>query len=82
MQSGDHEMLSYIFKKFLRWSGLRNATELERAEERDMEMRSKYMDTVEYFPDKNRSIVRSIGSSKFDFYSNFLFFEYSISSLM
>ncbi len=51
-KSNDQEMLSYIFKKFLRWTGLKKPTELELAEERDARMRSKYMDPIEYFPDK------------------------------
>jgi hypothetical protein len=52
MKNNDQEMLSYIFKKFLRWIGLKKPNELERAEERDSRMRSKYIDPIENFPDK------------------------------
>ena len=34
--NNDPEILSYTLKKFLRWSGLKKASELELAEERDV----------------------------------------------
>jgi hypothetical protein len=42
--SNHEEMLSYIFKKFLHWTGLKKASEVVLAEERDARLRSKYID--------------------------------------
>ena len=54
------EIYSYMYKKFLRWSRLRKATELEIAEERDMIMRSKYVDPIDYLPDKFDELIETL----------------------
>jgi hypothetical protein len=58
-ENNDPEILSYMLRKFLRWTGLKKANELEIAEERDTRMRSKYIHPVEYLPDKIDQLIRS-----------------------
>lgn len=49
----DHEeIFLFMLKKFLRWTGLKKASEEELYEERDVRMRSKYLDTIECLPEK------------------------------
>jgi hypothetical protein len=72
MKNNDQEMLSYIFKKFLRWSGLKKPNELERAEERDSRMRSNYIDPIEYFPDKVDQLFEALDRVCSSFIVSFL----------
>jgi hypothetical protein len=54
------EIYSYMLKKFLRWSRIRKPTELELAEERDTTMRSKYIDPIDYLPDKFDELIETL----------------------
>jgi hypothetical protein len=67
MKSNDEEMLSYMLKKFLRWTGLKKSNELERAEEQDIQMRSKYFGLIEYFPDKVDQLFETLNRVCFCF---------------
>ncbi|CAF1228104.1 unnamed protein product [Rotaria sp. Silwood1] len=48
----DQHMFSFMFYKFQRWIGLGRLNELQRLEERDGQMGSKYLDPIEHFPNK------------------------------
>jgi hypothetical protein len=51
-QNNDQEIFSFMLKKFLRWSSLKKPNELEIAEERDIQICSRYFNAIEIFPDK------------------------------
>ncbi|CAF3921958.1 unnamed protein product, partial [Adineta steineri] len=48
-QKEDQIMLSFMLKKFLRWTGLKKLTQSEIQEERDCRMRSQYVDSIDIF---------------------------------
>jgi hypothetical protein len=48
----DQHMLSYMIIKFQRWIGLGKSNEIHRLMERDEQMRSRYLDPIENFPNK------------------------------
>ncbi|CAF0849209.1 unnamed protein product [Adineta steineri] len=51
-QKEDQIMLSFMLKKFLRWTGLKKLNQSEIQEERDCRMRSQYFDPIQNFPDR------------------------------
>ncbi|CAF1154593.1 unnamed protein product [Adineta steineri] len=51
-QKEDQLILSFMLKKFLRWTGLKKLNQLEIQEERDCRMRSQYFDPIENLPDR------------------------------
>ncbi|CAF0834299.1 unnamed protein product [Rotaria sordida] len=56
----DKEILSFMLTKFLRWTGLKKASELEIQEERDSQMRSQYFDPIETFPHRMDQLCEAI----------------------
>ncbi|CAF1633203.1 unnamed protein product [Adineta ricciae] len=48
----DQEILSYMKEKFLRWTGLKKASQTEIYANRDRRMRSLFFDPIERFPEK------------------------------
>jgi len=59
-EENDEELFSFMLNKFLRWIGWKKLTELEIAEQRDVKMRSKYLNTIEYLPDKIEQLSDAI----------------------
>ncbi|CAF1460939.1 unnamed protein product [Adineta steineri] len=59
-QKDDQTMLSFMLKKFLRWTGLKRLNQEEIQEERDCRMRSQYFDPIENFPDKIDQLLEAI----------------------
>ncbi|CAF1263903.1 unnamed protein product [Adineta steineri] len=59
-QKEDQIMLSFMLKKFLRWTGLKRLNQEEIQEERDCRMRSQYVDPIENFPDKIDQLLEAI----------------------
>ncbi len=49
--------------------GFGRSNELERFEERDEQMRSKYIDPIEYFPDKIDQLLEALNRVRFRFFS-------------
>src|SRR5271156_4970553 len=56
----DPEIFKYMFKKFLRWTGLKKPTELEIQEERDKQMRSQYLHTIDALPIRFNQLSEAI----------------------
>jgi hypothetical protein len=56
----DPEIFTFMFKKFLRWTGLKQPTELEIQEERDKRMRSQYLHTIDALPIKINQLSEAI----------------------
>ncbi|CAF3754960.1 unnamed protein product, partial [Adineta steineri] len=49
----EHQIiLSFMLKKFLRWTGLKKSTKSEIQEEKDSRMRSQYFHPIDNFPDR------------------------------
>ncbi len=65
----DQQILSFMFFKFRRWLGVGKSTELDRLIERDEQMRSKYIDPIEYFPDKIDQLLEALNRVRFRFFS-------------
>ena len=59
--------------------GFRRSNEVEQFEERDEYMRSKYLDPIEYFPDKNESTFRCTQTCKIYLLSVILFVSFLFS---
>ncbi|CAF3847329.1 unnamed protein product [Adineta steineri] len=59
-QKEDQIMLSFMLKKFLRWTGLKRLNQEEIQEERDCRMRSQYFDPIENFPDKIDQLLEAL----------------------
>ncbi|CAF0859705.1 unnamed protein product [Rotaria sordida] len=59
-RSEDEKILSFMLAKFLRWTGLKKATESEIQGERDLQMRSQYFDPIENFPDRMDQLCEAI----------------------
>ncbi|CAF0785734.1 unnamed protein product [Adineta steineri] len=59
-QEQDQIILSFMLKKFLRWTGLKRLNQSEIQEERDCRMRSQYFDPVENFPDKIDQLLEAL----------------------
>ncbi|CAF1124640.1 unnamed protein product [Adineta steineri] len=51
-QKEDQIMLSFMLKKFLRWTGLKKLNQSEIQEERDCRMRSQYVDSIDNFSNR------------------------------
>ncbi|CAF3735281.1 unnamed protein product, partial [Adineta steineri] len=51
-QKEDPIILSFMLKKFLRWTGLKKSTKSEIQEEKDSRMRSQYFHPIDNFPDR------------------------------
>ncbi|CAF3958264.1 unnamed protein product, partial [Adineta steineri] len=51
-QKEDQIMLSFMLKKFLRWTGLKKLNQTEIQEERDCRMRSQYVDSIDIFSNR------------------------------
>ncbi|CAM4956319.1 unnamed protein product, partial [Rotaria socialis] len=49
----DQHILSFMFSKLKQWLGLSKSSELER----DEDMRSRYIDPIESFPDKINQLL-------------------------
>jgi hypothetical protein len=56
----DQQIFSFIFKKFLRWTGFKKPNELEIQEERDQRMRSEYLNSIDAFPHKIDQLLNAI----------------------
>ncbi|CAF4006621.1 unnamed protein product, partial [Adineta steineri] len=59
-QKEDQLILSFMLKKFLRWTGLKKLNQLEIQEERDCRMRSQYFDPIENFPDGMDQLLEAL----------------------
>ncbi|CAF1416666.1 unnamed protein product [Rotaria sordida] len=62
----DHEIFSFMLKKFLYWTGLKNLSRSEIQEEQDSRMRSQYFDSIENFPDKIDQLLEAINKVYID----------------
>jgi hypothetical protein len=56
----DQDMLSFMLYKFQRWLGVGKSIEFDRLIERDEQMRSKYFDPIEHFPDKIDQLLEAL----------------------
>ncbi|UJR16862.1 hypothetical protein I4U23_003760 [Adineta vaga] len=59
VQEGDH-IYSFIFNRFLRWTGLNKPNDYEIHEEKDIMMREEYHDPVEHFPEKMDQLLTAL----------------------
>ncbi|CAF1018435.1 unnamed protein product [Rotaria sordida] len=55
----DLDMFSLMFTKFLRWIGVTKPSESEIQEERDSQMRSKYLDLIEIFSQRIDQLLKA-----------------------
>ncbi|CAF4055957.1 unnamed protein product [Adineta steineri] len=62
----DQVMLSFMVKKFLRWTGLTRLNQEEIQEERDCRMRSQYFDPIENFPDRIDQLLEALNKIYID----------------
>ncbi|UJR18699.1 hypothetical protein I4U23_005606 [Adineta vaga] len=60
------QMFSFMFETFLRWTGLKKATEEEIQTERDARMRSEYYDSIERFPEKIDQLMNALNQIYID----------------
>ncbi len=60
MKKENHEIFSFMLKKFQRWTGLKKPTAIEIHEERDARMRSEYYDPIERFPEKMDQLLEAM----------------------
>ncbi|CAF4231416.1 unnamed protein product, partial [Adineta steineri] len=65
-QKDDQIMLSFMLKKFLRWTGLKRLNQEEIQEERDCRMRSQYFDPIENFPDRIDQLLEALNKIYID----------------
>ncbi|CAF1181508.1 unnamed protein product [Adineta steineri] len=65
-QKEDQIMLSFMLKKFLRWSGLKKLNQEEIQEERDCRMHSQYFDPIENFPDRMDEFLQALNKIYID----------------
>ncbi|CAF1688258.1 unnamed protein product, partial [Adineta ricciae] len=56
----DQHIFSFMFDKVQRWIGVGTSTELYQMEARDEEMRSKYYDPIDRFPDKMDQLLDAL----------------------
>ncbi len=61
----DQHILSFIWNKFQQWIGFGRANDLER----DEQMRSKYLDPIEHFPERIDQLLDALNRVRFN-YSN------------
>ncbi|CAF1041725.1 unnamed protein product [Adineta steineri] len=59
-QKEDQIMLSFMVKKFLRWTGLKRLNQEEIQEERDCRMRSQYVNPIETFSDRIDQLLEAV----------------------
>ncbi|CAF1057584.1 unnamed protein product [Adineta steineri] len=59
-QKEDQIMLSFMVKKFLRWTGLKKLNHEEVQEERDCRMRSQYVSLIEIFSDRIDQLLEAV----------------------
>ncbi|CAF0947824.1 unnamed protein product [Adineta steineri] len=59
-QKEDQVMLSFMVKKFLRWTGLNKLNQSEIQEERDCRMRSQYIDPIENFSNRIDQLLEAV----------------------
>ncbi|CAF1131898.1 unnamed protein product [Adineta steineri] len=59
-QKEDQVMLSFMLKKFLRWTGLKKLNQEEIQEERDCRMRSQYVNPIETFSDRIDQLLEAV----------------------
>jgi len=59
-KTNDQQIYSFIFDRFLRWTGLKKPSEEEIHEERDALMRTEYFDPIERFPEKIDQLLDAI----------------------
>ena len=56
----DPQILAFMAYKFQRWLGLGKTDEMQQLIERDEQMRSKYLDPIEQFPDKIDQLLEAL----------------------
>ena len=77
-QTNYQHIFSFMFNKFLRWARLKKLNHLEIAEERDIRMRTKYLNAIDAFPQKIDQLFDALNRVCFiDF--TFLFIVFSSS---
>ncbi|CAF1041705.1 unnamed protein product [Adineta steineri] len=59
-QKEDQVMLSFMVKKFVRWTGLKRLNQEEIQEERDCRMRSQYVHPIETFSDRIDQLLEAV----------------------
>jgi hypothetical protein len=58
--NNNSQIFSFMFNKFMRWTGLKKPTALEIQEERDKQMRSKYLYPLDALPIKIDQLSEAI----------------------
>jgi len=58
--TNDQRIYSFMFNRFLRWSGLKKLSEEEIHEQRDAVMRTQYFDPIERFPERIDQLLDTI----------------------
>ena len=56
----DRHIIRFMFYKFQRWIGVGRSNEMDRWIERDEEMRSRYFDPIEHFPEKIDHLLEAL----------------------
>ncbi|CAF0993503.1 unnamed protein product [Adineta steineri] len=64
----NQQIFSFMLKKFQRWTGLKNITDEEIQEERDIRMRSQYFDPIERFPDRIDQLLDALNRVRSNFH--------------
>ncbi|CAF1219212.1 unnamed protein product [Adineta steineri] len=59
-QEEDQIILSFMLKKFLRWTGLKKPSESEIQEEKDSRMRSQYFHPTDNFADRIDQLLEAL----------------------
>ena len=62
----DEHIFGFMWMKFQRWTGLERRDEIDRFIERDEQMRSKYVDPIENFPDKIDQLLAALNLVRLD----------------
>jgi hypothetical protein len=60
MKNENEEIFSFMFQRFLRWTGWKKPTEEEIYEEHDALMRQEYFDPIERFSDRMDQLLEAI----------------------
>jgi hypothetical protein len=72
-QNNDQQIYSFMFDRFLRWTGLKKQSEEEIHEERDALMRSEYYDPIQRFPEKIDQLLNALNRVCLTLFMSFTF---------
>jgi hypothetical protein len=78
VKNENEDILSFMFRRFQRWTGWRKPTKAEIYEAQDALMRQEYFDPIEGFPDRIDQLLEAINHvrifrMKFECHSSFVF---------